>query len=63
MCSRHFKPADFKWTSVRKTLKRENILSMFDWAKEVTHRRQLFKRPLPGKRQKVKHVNIDDEDP
>lgn len=63
MCSRHLKPADFKWTSVKKTLKPENILSVFDWAKEVTLRRQLFKHPLPEKRQKVEYVDIDDENP
>lgn len=63
VCSRHFKPDDYKWTPVRKTLKPESIPSVFDWTKEVPPRRQLFKHPLSEKRQKVDNVDKDNEDP
>ncbi|CAC5419576.1 unnamed protein product [Mytilus coruscus] len=50
VCSRHFKPTDFKWTPVRKTLKPDSVPSIFDWSNQVTPRREIFKHPVPQKR-------------
>lgn len=61
--SRHFKLDDFNCEPVRKTLKPGSTISVFDWTKEVTPRRQLFKHHLPEKRQEVDNEDIYNEDP
>ncbi|KAJ8307895.1 hypothetical protein KUTeg_014542, partial [Tegillarca granosa] len=45
VCSKHFKPEDYKsWTPVRKVLNKNAIPSIFDWSKEGNPRRALKRK-------------------
>ncbi|XP_056009435.1 uncharacterized protein LOC125676468 [Ostrea edulis] len=45
-----FRRDDFKWTPVRKTLKKESVPSIFNWkSDEKAARREIFKHPVPEK--------------
>lgn len=45
VCSDHFKPTDFKWTAVYKTLKPGSVPSIFNWQEQ-----DKFQRKSPKKR-------------
>lgn len=59
MCSKHFKPDDFKWTPNRKTLKKGTVPSVFDWTAETTPRRTL-KRKILSPKKKGKSDDCDE---
>jgi hypothetical protein len=63
VCSRHFKKDDFKWTPVRKTLKKESIPSLFVWnSNEKSARREIFKHPIPEKMPRLSTEENNNQD-
>lgn len=48
----------FLMDAIKEDIKFKSIPSVFDWAKDVTRRRQLITHHLPEKQQKVDHVDM-----